>query len=96
MKNRKDLEKLNVAKTICNHLVGKEHTKNHRIFTGIILMIFGVGLTVIAKSFASSIIHFIGDAIGYLLHGLGGYPIVEAAVNSGKTKNSKQINNEQD
>lgn len=77
-------ENINISKIICNHLVGQEHTQNHRILVGVIIMIFGVGLSMGAKIFDSSIIHFMGDGIGYLFHGLGGYPIIEAAVNQGQ------------
>lgn len=68
---------LDITRILCNHLVGEDHTHQHRIFTGIVIMVFGVGVAKFALFFSSAAIHFIGDMIGYFIHATGAVPILE-------------------
>lgn len=69
------LEKLNVPRIICFHLLGENHSEYHRMSVGVIIMASGV----LMAEFNSGIIiiHFIGNMFGYLLHGIGSIPFVE-------------------
>lgn len=71
------LDKINLSKYICNHLVGENHTHNHRIFAGVIIMILGVGLVKVTALIDIGLVHFIGDIAGYCIHGVGAIPIIK-------------------
>lgn len=68
----------NITRNICNHFVGEQHTLNHRMVCGGIIMIIGVGFyKVMVYSNGYFILHFFGETIGYLIHGVGASPFVE-------------------
>jgi hypothetical protein len=69
--------RINVARPICNALLGEEHSPRQRMLTGVGVMALGV---LIAKCFGHSpmmLISSIGDCVGYGLHGLGLTPFIE-------------------
>lgn len=69
------LEKANIPKIICVHLIGEEHSVHHRMGVGVITMAIGV---VIAKSTSGIyFVQFAGELLGYLIHGIGSIPFVE-------------------
>lgn len=69
------LEKANIPKIICIHLIGEEHSVHHRMGAGVITMAIGV---VIAKTTSGMyVVQFIGELLGYLIHGIGSIPFVE-------------------
>lgn len=69
------LDKANIPKIICVHLIGEEHSVHHRMGVGVITMAIGV---VIAKTTSGIyVIQFIGELLGYLIHGIGSIPFVE-------------------
>ena len=72
--------RMNVARPICNHLVGKEHTFAHRLITGVLIMAVGIFIAQYYGHHHNELIAAIGDGVGYALHGLGLTPIVEAVV----------------
>jgi hypothetical protein len=64
---------------ICDHMMGREHSRHHRIGVGVGVMTTGV---LIAKS--AAIVHFplahvVLDGIGYMIHAAGATPLLEAA-----------------
>ena len=69
---------LDISKPICNHLIGEHHSQIHRKATGVIIMVFGVGITKFLLIFDPMIIHFIGDIVGYAFHGIGLLPFVNS------------------
>ncbi len=69
---------LDISKPICNHLIGEHHSQTHRKATGVIIMVFGVGITKFLLIFDPMIIHFIGDIVGYAFHGIGLLPFVNS------------------
>lgn len=71
------LEKLDVTKPICEHLIGTNHTDIHRIFTGAIIMVAGVSLVKFSMSTSYFFLQFTGDILGYLIHGIGAIPILK-------------------
>lgn len=75
---RKLFISLDISKPICNHLVGEHHSQSHRKITGIVIMVFGVGITKILLIFDYGIVHFIGDIVGYAFHGIGLLPFVNS------------------
>lgn len=38
------LDKINLSKKVCNHIVGTNHTSGHRVAAGITIMVIGVGI----------------------------------------------------
>lgn len=66
-----------VPRVVCTHLIGKEHTMRHRMWTGFVIMLFGV---IVAKSgmfLAFFILHVLADLVGFLIHAIGAIPFVE-------------------
>lgn len=78
------MEKGNVPKFVCDHLVGENHTFTHRLFTGFIVM--GIGVMVANVHVEIVIIRYFVDGIGYLIHGIGAIPIAERVLRNNKTK----------
>lgn len=81
------LQKLNVSKHICVHLIGKHHTKKHQQITGAAVMFTGV---IIAKSAVhGSVIEAVFfDVVGYAIHGIGLIPFVETIISTAENNNS--------
>ncbi len=59
---------LNVARPICDHLLGEQHTHHHRMMIGTFVMTVGVTIAKVAGH---------NEIIGYAVHGLGLTPFVE-------------------
>lgn len=74
------LDKVNLPKIICIHLIGKNHTLHHRMGAGVILMTIGVMISKSAAGISVYLVSFVGDMIGYLIHGIGTLPFGEALV----------------
>lgn len=77
---KKILNKICVAKMICNHLISKEHTLIHRCTIGFVIMGSGVMLTKGALFFDSGFIHWFADLVGYGIHGIGAIPFVDSVL----------------
>jgi len=79
MKTREALKKLNVARPICDALLGRKHSQAHRIMVGVAIMILGVA---VGKLFQHACSHeallTLGDALAGAIHGLGLTPVLEA------------------
>jgi len=73
---------INVTRVVCNHLVGKEHSKRHRMIVGVVLMVVGVAVAKHAGHSDVFLVAFGGDGLGYALHGLGLTPFVESIIAS--------------
>lgn len=59
----------------CTHLFGEKHTAGHRMFTGAVFMVTGVG---VSKLFVEiHVLHFFFDLLGYAIHGMGCLPFIE-------------------
>lgn len=71
------LEKLNVTKKICNHVIGKEHGQHHRVTAGIVLMVFGVFVAQLPVGHLLG--HVLFETIGFLFHCVGAIPLVQIA-----------------
>lgn len=69
------IERINIPKIVCIHLIGENHTSKHRMAVGAIVMGFGVVISKITANLY--ILSFCGDVIGYLIHGIGSIPFVE-------------------
>ncbi len=72
---RKILTKLNVSKAVCDHLLNEHHTDTHRMTIGVIIIGLGVSISKIHVEFI--VIHYIFDAVGYAIHGIGLVPFIE-------------------
>jgi hypothetical protein len=65
------------ASFICEHLFGKNHTHGHRIIVGVVIMLVGVTISKGAMMFEGIIVHYLMDAVGYGIHGIGLAPTLE-------------------
>ena len=82
--NKPKKERLSVTKEIYSHLLGEDHTPTHRKIAGVFVILCGVGFVKITYMSAYHMAHFSGDAIGYLIHGIGCLPFVENITGVGK------------
>lgn len=77
------IDKLNLPKIICSHVIGKGHSKYHRRWCGVGVMAVGV----VVAEFLGMACHelgafshagmFVCNIIGYGLHGIGLVPFIE-------------------
>jgi len=67
----------NVARPICDHLLNHDHTHAHRMAVGVMVMTVGVFIAKAAGHHEIEIVAYLGDGIGYAIHGLGLTPFVE-------------------
>lgn len=81
-KLKQNLRNICLARLICNHLVGENHSAVHRCTFGIVIMCVGVGFTKAAFLVDISFIHGVADVVGYGIHGIGAIPFVEHIINS--------------
>lgn len=70
------LRKINITHSICHHLLGKEHTTNHRMAAGAIVMSIGVLVSKVHFE-VLPMLHYFMDGLGYFIHGLGAVPFIE-------------------
>lgn len=70
---------LNLPRAICDHLIGERHTIVHRMICGALVMITGVAVAHTATLLPAGA-DLTADLLGYLIHGLGATPYVEAMV----------------
>ena len=76
------MKTLNVARHLCDHVVGKKHSHAHRMVAGSIVMACGV---LIAKIHVEAMLAgLMVDGLGYLVHGIGAIPFVEAVMAEGE------------
>lgn len=73
--------------TCCKHLFGEEHTINHRIGIGIVVMIVGVCIAKTGHFISNSVGQYAVDLIGYGVHGTGLAPILDHFSKQLKNKN---------
>lgn len=71
------VRRVNIARPVCNHMLGSEHTHGHRMLVGTVVMGIGVSIAKVAGHHELAAIAFLGDAIGYAVHGLGLTPFAE-------------------
>lgn len=69
---------VNLPRYICRHMVGEQHSCAHRMGVGVVVMTAGVGIAMFGGHVIPGAVgHFMCDAIGYLVHGLGAVPFIE-------------------
>ncbi len=66
-----------MKKIVFDHLVNEKHCLKHRSITGISVMMMGVGIVQIMNLIDIAIVHYFAEVVGYFIHALGGYPILE-------------------
>lgn len=67
------------------HLCGSQYSSRHKFMTGTFVMFIGVFVAKSAIFFEIHIIHYVLDAAGYLLHGIGAIPYAEHVIKKGET-----------
>jgi len=93
---KKTLLKIDIPRIICIHLIGEDHTLHHRMGAGIIMMTIGVVISHLTGDIY--IIHYIGEIVGFGVHGIGTIPFGEALVaHVGNIRNKvPELPNEED
>jgi hypothetical protein len=69
--------RLNVTRPLCHALFGHNHKHCHRMAAGVVVMGIGVTVAKFAGHVEYQAIAFIGDGVGYAIHGLGLTPFLE-------------------
>ncbi len=69
------LDKCNVVKHICCHVLGPNHTSTHRALAGTITLL--IGFLIVHTPISNSYIHSTCEIVGWSFHGLGLHPIIE-------------------
>lgn len=69
-----------IYKKVFIFLLGKHHTRGHRVVAGFVVMAVGVCIAKQAHHCESWYSEYSIDLVGYLLHGIGATPIVEDVV----------------
>lgn len=88
---KKIIDKVNVARVACDHLFGEEHTPKHRMGAGFVIMIVGVTVAKVGGGVHALILHFSLDLIGYLIHGIGAVPFIEALIDASKARDASKV-----
>ena len=77
---REALNKINAARVISDHLVGKHHTERRRMVVGVVIMSVGVGISGAGAEVGVHAVKFVAEAIGYLIHGIGCVPFIDRLI----------------
>lgn len=85
MNNHKNKQKLRlvhhpVYKQVFTRLLGKHHTKRHRLLVGFVVMAIGVCVAKQGHHFEHWTAEYSIDLIGYLIHGIGATPLLEEVI----------------
>lgn len=75
--NRQKLVHNPTYKKIFTALLGKQHTRGHRICVGVVVMAVGVCTAKSAHYFEAWYTEYTIDGIGYMIHAIGCTPILE-------------------
>lgn len=70
----------NAPALLAEHLVGEDHSTRHRMFIGVLVMVFGVTLAKGGADIHLLGIHYLADGIGYAIHGAGLMPFLDFLV----------------
>ena len=70
----------NIARPVCRVMLGHEHSHTHRMAVGAVVMACGVAIAKATGRSEYELICYIGDGIGYGIHGLGLTPYIEFIV----------------
>lgn len=84
---------LNVPKKICTHMFGRHHNPKHRITVGAGIMILGVCISHSSEIFFIKVVY---ETVGFLLHCIGGIPIVEAIQRYGESDGKADADSNED
>ena len=78
----------NVPHYIAHHVFGEDCTPAHRMKAGGIVMIVGVLIAHTPAILPMGAFAILPDLVGYLIHGIGGYPFIEHLVSNVKAERS--------
>jgi len=92
---KKFLYYANIPYHVANHVVGKQHTQQHRRTVGFFVMAFGVGLAHFAQHEFNFLFSLFGDLVGYSIHATGFLPYIHDIENT-IHENQNTINHESD
>lgn len=68
---------LHLPRQLCTFLLGKEHKSSHRMVAGLIVMSVGVAIAKLGADVHEFGVHYMADAMGYAVHGMGALPFIE-------------------
>lgn len=69
--------RLNIARPLCEILLGSNHAAAHRMSVGVVFMSAGVFIAKAAHGIHFEVLAMAVDCIGYGVHGLGLTPFIE-------------------
>lgn len=72
------LNRVNLPRIVCSHMFGDDHSHRHRMSVGACVMICGVYVAKTAGHIHFEPLAAAGDLLGYLIHGIGAVPYVDA------------------
>ena len=74
------IRRLNIARPICDFMLGENHPTAHRFAIGTIIMAIGVTIAKSGGHLPNAVLAHFFDLLGYSLHGFGLTPFIEHAV----------------
>ena len=74
------LDNLNIPRALADHTFGEQHSEYHRLAFGGVIMLIGVTVAKGSASIHIEAFHYIGDLLGYLIHGIGAVPFVDKII----------------
>jgi hypothetical protein len=74
------LHNVNLPRVLCDHMLGEHHSTKHRMLVGTMVMVCGVMIAKLTSHATYEIFEIVGDLTGYLVHGVGAVPYVDALV----------------
>ena len=69
------IRKLNISKTVCDHLLSPNHKESHRMAVGLVIVFTRVLISKIPTSY--HMLHLVYDAGGYFVYAVGSIPFIE-------------------
>lgn len=68
---------LNLPKALCQACLGHNHSHGHRMLAGLVVMAVGVAIAKAGAEYNAFAVHYVTDAVGFAVHGLGAVPFLE-------------------
>jgi hypothetical protein len=80
------IKRLNLIRMACDHIASDSFTPKHHMAIGAVVMVVGVAVSKGAGAIHYIAIEFMGDIVGYLIHGIGCVPFIESFVAAAQSK----------
>ncbi len=71
------LRRINIARPLCDALLGEQHSARYRMGAGVVVMAIGVSIAKVFGHVTMPVVAYGADAIGFGIHALGMVPFIE-------------------